>query len=148
MLLNRKLELLLYGLLMAFLIMLLKLLEYRFVIRELSATYYIGAVAVLFTAIGIWAGRRLTGRKKNGSGAAARVDSPNLEEILQAKGISRREYEVLTLMASGHSNQEIADKLFISLNTVKTHSSNLFLKLEAKRRTQAIAQAKVLGLIS
>jgi NarL family two-component system response regulator LiaR len=62
-------------------------------------------------------------------------------------GISKRELEVLTLMAQGLTNQEIADKLFVSLNTVKTHSSNLFLKLEVKRRTQAIERAKQLRLI-
>ena len=66
---------------------------------------------------------------------------------LQRIGISKREHEVLELMAKGLSNQEIADKLFVSLNTIKTHSSNLFLKLEVSRRTQAIKKAKELGLI-
>ncbi|MBO0799520.1 MAG: response regulator transcription factor, partial [Blastocatellia bacterium] len=69
------------------------------------------------------------------------------EQELQRLGISKREYEVLELMAQGLSNQEIADKLFVSLNTVKTHSSNLFMKLDARRRTQAIHRAKELGLL-
>jgi ATP/maltotriose-dependent transcriptional regulator MalT len=69
------------------------------------------------------------------------------EENLKNLGISKREHEVLLLMAQGLSNQEIGDKLFVSLNTVKTHSSNLFYKLEAKRRTQAIQKAKGLNLI-
>ena len=62
-------------------------------------------------------------------------------------GISKREYEVLELMARGLSNQEIADALFVSINTIKTHVSNLFLKLDTKRRTQAIQKAKELRLI-
>jgi ATP/maltotriose-dependent transcriptional regulator MalT len=69
------------------------------------------------------------------------------EALLAQTGISKREYEVLELMAQGLSNQEIAEKLFVSLNTVKTHTSNLFVKLDAKRRTQAIQKAKELGLI-
>jgi ATP/maltotriose-dependent transcriptional regulator MalT len=67
---------------------------------------------------------------------------------LQKLGISKREHEVLQLMAQGLSNQEIADKLFVSLNTIKTHTSNLFLKLEASRRTEAVKKAKELRLIA
>ena len=70
------------------------------------------------------------------------------EEKLRQLGISKREHEVLELIASGLSNQEIADKLFVSINTVKTHSSSLFLKLDASRRTQAIQKAKELRIIS
>ena len=69
------------------------------------------------------------------------------EKILTETGISKREHEVLELMAKGLTNQEIADKLFVSLNTVKTHTANLFVKLDAKRRTQAIQRAKELQLI-
>jgi ATP/maltotriose-dependent transcriptional regulator MalT len=69
------------------------------------------------------------------------------EQAMLQTGITKRELEVLTLMAQGFTNQEIADKLFVSLNTIKTHSSNLFLKLEVKRRTQAIERAKQLKLI-
>jgi ATP/maltotriose-dependent transcriptional regulator MalT len=105
---------------------------------------YVGMVAVMFSVLGVWAGLKLT-RKKT-------IIITNLnfqfdESRLEALGISKREYEVLELMAIGLSNQEIADKLFVSLNTIKTHSSNLFLKLEAKRRTQAIQRAKELSLI-
>lgn len=70
------------------------------------------------------------------------------ETELQRLGISKREHEVLELIAKGLSNQEIADKLFVSLNTIKTHTSNLFLKLEVSRRTQAIQKAKELRLIA
>jgi ATP/maltotriose-dependent transcriptional regulator MalT len=100
--------------------------------------------------VGIWLGLKLT--RKKVITISAPTSSPDTifqldEQILQQKGISKREYEVLELMAKGHSNQEIADKLFVSLNTIKTHTSNLFIKLEAKRRTQAIERAKQLRLL-
>jgi DNA-binding CsgD family transcriptional regulator len=133
-----------YGLAMAVLIFLLKMLEYKLFVRDMSMEFYVGIVAVLFTALGIWAGLKLT-RKKT-----VTITNPQFqfdESRLEKYGISKREYEVLELMAKGLSNQEIADRLFISLNTIKTHSSNLFLKLDAKRRTQAIQKAKELMLI-
>lgn len=138
---------LLYALLLALLIFLLKVLEYKFFVRDLSLEFYIGVVALLFTGLGIWVGLKLT-RKKNPipPPSASGTFAPN-ESALQQFGISPREYEVLEGMAQGFSNQEIADKLFLSINTVKTHTSNLFLKLEARRRTQAIQKAKALGLI-
>jgi two-component system, NarL family, response regulator LiaR len=135
---------LLYGLALAALITLLKILEYRLFVRDLSMEFYIGIIAVMFTVLGVWAGLKLTKRK------TIIITNPNFqfdESRLERLGISKREYEVLELMARGLSNQEIADQLFVSLNTVKTHSSNLFLKLEAKRRTQAIQRAKELQLI-
>lgn len=128
------------------LIFLLKVLEYRYLLRELSIEFYIGLIAVFFAILGAWIGFRLTGRKKT-------IIVPLQPEfkidngILKQTGISKREYEVLELMSKGNSNQEIADKLFVSLNTVKTHTSNLFVKLDAKRRTQAIQKAKELRLI-
>ena len=134
---------LLYGVAMAALTGILKFIEYRFLVRDLSLEFYIGLVAVLFTGLGIWAGLRLTRRKV----VIANPDFKLNEAELQRLGISKREYEVLELMAQGLSNQEIADKLFVSLNTVKTHSSNLFMKLDARRRTQAIHRAKELGLL-
>jgi len=138
---------LLYALLLALLIFLLKVLEYKFFVRDLSLEFYIGVVALLFTGLGIWVGLKLT-RKKNPipPPSASGTFAPN-ESALQQFGISPREFEVLEGMAQGFSNQEIADKLFLSINTVKTHTSNLFLKLEARRRTQAIRKAKALGLI-
>jgi len=134
----------LYGMALAALITLLKFLEYRLFVRDLSMEFYVGIVAIMFTILGVWAGLKLTPRK------TIIITNPNFqfdETRLERLGISKREYEVLELMAKGHSNQEIADKLFVSLNTVKTHSSNLFLKLDAKRRTQAIQKAKELNLI-
>lgn len=139
-----KRTIILYGVAMAVLIFILKLLEYRLFVRDLSLEFYMGIVAVMFTALGIWAGLKLT-RKKTIviNNPAFQFEESRLEKL----GISKREYEVLELMAKGLSNQEIADKLFVSLNTIKTHSSNLFLKLNAKRRTQAIQKAKELLLI-
>jgi ATP/maltotriose-dependent transcriptional regulator MalT len=69
------------------------------------------------------------------------------DKALDQTGLSKRELEVLGLISDGLSNEEIAEKLFISLNTIKTHTSNLFEKLEVKRRTQATEKAKRLGLI-
>lgn len=134
---------LLYGVAMAALTGILKFIEYRYFVRDLSLEFYLGAVAVLFTGLGVWAGLRLTRRKV----VIATPDFKLNEAELQRLGISKREYEVLELMAQGLSNQEIADKLFVSLNTIKTHSSNLFMKLDARRRTQAIHRAKELGLL-
>ncbi len=132
-----------YGGALAGLIALLKYVEYRFIVRDFSLEFYIGIIAVMFTGLGIWAGRRLTRRK------VILID-PNFalnEGEMQRRGISKREHEVLELIAKGHSNQEVADKLYVSVNTVKTHLSNLFLKLDAARRTQAIQKAKELRLI-
>jgi ATP-dependent transcriptional regulator len=132
---------------MAALLGLLKYFEYQFYVRDMPMEIYVGAVAILFTAVGIWAGLRLTRPKIIHqiveAPATFELDEANLQKI----GISRREYEVLELLAAGHSNQEIADKLFISMSTVKTHVSNVLAKLEASRRTEAIARAKKLRII-
>ncbi|MFZ2907069.1 MAG: LuxR C-terminal-related transcriptional regulator [Cyclobacteriaceae bacterium] len=139
-----KRTILLYGMTLATLIFLLKFLEYRMFVRDLSVEIYVGIIAVMFTLLGVWAGLKLTHRK------TIIITNPHFqfdESRLEKLGISKREYEVLELIAKGLSNQEIAEKLFVSLNTIKTHSSNLFFKLEAKRRTQAIQKAKELQLI-
>lgn len=136
----------LYAVSLAVLVFLLKVLEYKFFVRDLSLEFYIGVVALLFTGLGIWVGLKLT-RKKKIEAIATRHAFVVNEAARQQAGISTREYEVLEGMAQGLSNQEIADKLFLSVNTVKTHTSNLFVKLDARRRTQAIQKAKALGLI-
>lgn len=134
---------LLYGIAMAVLIGVLKSIEYRFLIRDISIEMMIGIIAVLFAALGVWAGRKLTRTKVVVSYPDFTVDEKQMDRL----GISKREYEVLGLMSEGLSNQEIAEKLFVSLSTVKTHSSNLFAKLDARRRTQAIQRAKELRLL-
>jgi len=139
----------LYGLAMAALVFILKYVEYHFWIRDLSVEVYIGVVAVLFTALGIWVGSKLLQGKKGAAVMHATMEAPHTvdEEAVRRIGISLRELEVLHLMATGKSNQQIADALFISLPTVKSHSSSLFGKLVVKRRTEAVHKAKALGII-
>lgn len=133
-----------YGLALAGLILALKLLEYHFLVLVLPLEIYLSVVAILFTALGIWAGLQLTRTKT----VVVRQTEFSFDPMLLEKtGISKREYEVLKLMAQGLSNQEIADTLFVSLNTIKTHAANLFLKLDTKRRTQAVQKAQELRLI-
>lgn len=133
----------LYGILLALLLVVLKVTEYNFYVKRLSIEFYVGLVAIFFTALGIWVGLKLTRKKII---VVQRQFAFNQVEQ-QERGISNRELEVLELMAQGLANQEIADKLFVSLNTVKTHSSNLFSKLDVNRRTQAVQKAKKLSLI-
>lgn len=145
---------LIYGLALAALTALLKIVEYKYLIRNISLEVYMGIIALFFTILGVWAGIKLLGSKKtiikevevlvpSANGATFELN----EKALSVSGISVREHEVLQLMSKGLSNQEIADKLFISLSTVKTHAANLYLKLDVKRRTQAIQKAKELSLI-
>ncbi len=148
---------LLYSLSLAALLILLQVMEYRLLLISHSFEFYIAGVALLFTALGIWLATRLMrpATKIRIETITVEKEVPvmvtplaELNEIERQKlGLSSREMEVLTLMAEGLSNQEIAGRLFVSLNTVKTHSSNLFEKLEVKRRTQAVSKAKQLQII-
>ncbi len=119
----------------------LEWLGYRHFVRVLPTEAYVGVIALGFTALGIWVGNRLT----NGGGAAESFQK-NLKAI-ETLGLSTRELEVLELLAAGHSNKEIAADLFVSLNTVKTHLTHLYGKLDVSRRTQAIRKARDLRLI-
>lgn len=134
----------LYGLALAAILVLLQWLQVGYIVRDLSLEFYLGVVALIFTVIGVWAGLKLTRSKTQ---VIVQSDFVFDQEAFSKLGLSKREFEVLELMAQGHSNQEIADKLFVSLNTIKTHSSNLFLKLAVNRRTHAIKKAKQLRLI-
>lgn len=135
----------LYGASLAALTAILKLIEYRFFVRDISLELYIGLVAVLFVIIGVWAGRKLTQPKVEV--LIPPTDFQIDEQELRRLGITRREYEVLELIDLGLSNKEIAERLFVSTSTVKTHTSNIFAKLDARRRTEAIRRAKELRLI-
>ena len=138
---------LVYGLLGGALVAVLRLVEYRFLVVEHSLEIYGGLVAALFAALGIWLGLKLTRPREVVVIRDAQpfvVDTARVESM----GITPREYEILTLIAGGLSNREIAEKLFVSENTVKTHSSRLFEKLNAKRRTQAVQIAKQSGLLA
>jgi DNA-binding CsgD family transcriptional regulator len=131
-----------YAVLLAVLIIFLRAIEYRYFLRELTVEVYIGTIATLFTILGIWAGWKLT----KGPTSKPALTAP-LPMIKVETDLSPREIEVLHLIAAGHSNQEIADKLYLSLNTIKKHNSQLFAKLGAVRRTQAIERAKQLGVL-
>jgi two-component system, NarL family, response regulator LiaR len=135
-----------YSLAAAALILLLKLLEYQLFVRSLSLEFYLAVIAALCTTLGVWAGIRLTHRRKAAEVRAVAMFQRD-DKVVDASGLSKRELEVLELMARGLSNQEIADALFVSLNTVKTHAANLFVKLDVRRRTQAIQRGKMRGLI-
>lgn len=131
---------LIYGLSLAVGAFALRWLEYRYTVRIFSPEIYIALVAIGFAALGVWAGNRLTRR------AAPPAFRKNTEALIYL-GVSDREYEVLVLLAEGHSNREIAERLFVSPNTVKTHLASLYGKLEVARRTQAVGKAKQLRLI-
>ena len=143
---------LLYGVSLALLLFFLKWLEMQFLIVNYTFEIYIGAIAILFTGLGIWLALKLIKPKIETVviEKSVYVNTPDFsvnEAELTRVGLSKRELEVLQLIAKGLSNQEIASRLFVSLNTVKTHSSKVLEKLEVKRRTQAIEKAKRLSLI-
>jgi DNA-binding CsgD family transcriptional regulator len=146
-----KKHILIYGLCGGALIVLLKLVEYRFLVVEHSIEIYGGLVALLFAVLGIWLGLKLTKTKETVVIREVLLPASHsftLNEVkLRELGITRRELEILELIAGGLSNREIAEKLFVSENTVKTHSSRLFDKLSARRRTQAVQLGKEFGLI-
>lgn len=141
----------LYGLCAGILIAALKLIEFRFLVVEHAFEIYGGLIAIIFAGVGIWLGLKLTKNKEVLVVKEVLVPSSAPfalnEERLKLLGITKRELEILELMAQGMSNREIAEKLFVSENTVKTHSSRLFDKLGAKRRTQAVQIGKETGLI-
>ena len=142
-----KKHLLIYGLCGGLLIVVLRLIEYRFLVLERSIEIYGGLIALFFVSLGIWLGLKLTKNKVVVKEVPIEVpveirvpmSKPFvLDQVkLQQLGITARELEILELIAGGLSNREIAEKLFVSENTVKTHSSRVFEKLSAKRRTQA-----------
>lgn len=142
---------LLYGVSLAALLFLMRWLEFRLLIIDHATELYMTIIAVLFTVLGIWLARNLSKPKTVLVEKTVYLDqSGNFERNEKAVlelGISKRELEVLELMAQGLSNNEIAERLFVSLNTIKTHSSKLFEKLEVKRRTQAVELAKRAGII-
>lgn len=148
-------EILIYGISLAVLLLTLKWLEMHFIIFNYRLELFIGAISILFMVLGIWLARKLMRPKVETKIVEVEkeiyIDTSVPTEINQKEieklGISKRELDVLGLMATGLSNEEIAEKLFVSLNTVKTHSSNIFVKLDVKRRTQAVEKAKRLNII-
>jgi two-component system, NarL family, response regulator LiaR len=158
-----KRHVLIFGLVGGLLIATLQYTEYRFVVIEHSVELYGALVAILFAAFGIWLGLRIThSRERSGETTRETVvvrevlvpaETPALEPFApntarqQTLGITARELEILTLVARGFSNREIATQLFVSENTVKTHCARAFDKLGAARRTQAVQRGKELGLL-
>jgi DNA-binding CsgD family transcriptional regulator len=160
-----KRHVLICGVIGGILITVLKWAEYRFLIIEHSVEIYGGLIAAIFSALGIWLGLRLTGTRQTivvkevAVSTPGPVPSPVTEQSVSSLsfvpderkrddlGITRRELEILELVAQGMSNREIAGKLYVSENTVKTHCSRAFDKLGAKRRTQAVQLGKEFGLL-
>lgn len=142
---------LVYGTLGGVLIALLEAIEYRYLVIEHSARIYGALVAVVFVSLGIWLGRRLTAPRDRVIVREAPVPAGapfvRNEARLAETGLTPRELEILSLIAEGLSNREIAERVFVSENTVKTHSSRVFEKLGARRRTQAVQRGKEFGLI-
>lgn len=153
-----KRQVLIFGLVGGVLIAALRYTEYRFVVIEHSVELYSGLVAILFSAFGIWLGLRITRRREIiretvvvkevpvPTPPATEPFTPNPVQ-LQTLGITARELEVLTLIARGLSNREIAEQLFVSENTIKTHCARAYDKLGASRRVQAVQRGKELGLL-
>ena len=123
----------LYGLVMGMVLILLQIIEYRTRIRDLQIELYVILIGGLFLALGTWIGVKVLSK---------RTRSTPMD--IEALNLSTREKEVLELLVEGYSNQEISDKLFVSLNTTKTHISNIYAKLGVRRRTQAVQKARTL----
>jgi two-component system, NarL family, response regulator LiaR len=154
-----------YGILGGALIAVLRLIEYRFLVIEHSIEIYGGIIAALFAGLGIWLGLKLTRTRETvvvrevpvrvevqvpvEVPVPVQVAAPfaRNEARLEELGITPREFEILEAMAAGLSNREIAERLFVSENTVKTHTARVFDKLSARRRTQAVQRAKEAGII-
>ena len=141
----------LYAIALALLLFLLKWLELKLIIVDNAYEIYMGAIAVFFTVLGIWLALKLTKPKTVvvekqvyvNNGPEFIINQTEVEKL----GLSKRELDVLQLMAEGLSNQEISERLFVSLNTIKTHSAKVFEKMEVKRRTQAVEMGKRLSII-
>ena len=142
---------LVYGLIGGAVIAALKLAEYRFLVVEHSLEIYGGLVALVFAALGIWLGLKLTRTTERivVREVSVPTDAPFVvrSESVERLGVTPREMEILQLIAAGLSNREIAERLNVSENTVKTHAARLFAKLNARRRTQVVQIAKEAGLI-
>jgi DNA-binding CsgD family transcriptional regulator len=141
----------LYAVALALLLFLLKWLELKLIIVDNAYEIYMGAMAIFFTVLGIWLALKLTKPKTVvvekqvyvNNGPEFIINQTEVEKL----GLSKRELDVLQLMAEGLSNKEISERLFVSLNTIKTHSAKVFEKMEVKRRTQAVEMGKRLSII-
>lgn len=138
-----KKQILIIGLLAATLIFLIKLFETKFLSGELSTKLYITVIGIIFLVAGIWFGLKFTKKE---------IEIRYVDKEPQMPGnpndlLTERETELVTLIARGLSNKEIADRIFVSENTVKKHLNNIYTKLDVSRRTQAVLKAKELGIL-
>jgi len=149
-----------YSISLGFLLFLLKWLQLRFIIFDYSFEIYAGLIAIIFTALGIWLALKLSKPKietvvvekevyvtRNENLHDPQTEFIRNTSLISQLELSKRELEILNLMAQGYSNEEIAAKIFVSLSTVKSHNQNLFQKLDVKRRIQAVEKARSLNLI-
>lgn len=145
-------HIILYGLTLAILVFALKWLQWKFLIVDNAIDIYVGLVVIFFTALGVWVATQLSKPKEQTLILEKEVFVPQPEDFtineaeLQKLNLSSREYEVLQLLTKGQSNAEIAETLFLSLSTIKTHVSNIYLKMDVKSRTQAMGKAKRLKI--
>ena len=139
-----------YGAGIAAVIIILKLLEHRLFRKSISWEIYIGIIAIIFTAIGVWLGLRIVSPRAHREIIYLPAEESFVtdQSAIGQLGLSARELQVLEELAKGHSNKEIAEALFISLSTVKTHIANLFLKLDVKSRMQAVKKAREMKIIA
>lgn len=131
----------------------LKALEVLYLQDRIQLDVYLGIVAVFCVVIGIYAGMKIKRVQKHRAAslpASLRATKPVIGRfnLATAEALSKRELEVLQYIAAGHSNEEIADRLYVSVNTIKTHTSNIYNKLDVKRRTQAVKKARQAQLIA
>lgn len=142
-----------YSVCLAVLLFLLRWLELRLLIFRNSFEIYAGLIALLFTALGIWLALKLSKPRVETRVVEKEVYITRNEQftlnasLVSELELSKRELEILNLMAQGLSNEEIAARIFVSLSTVKSHNQNLFAKLDVKRRMQAVEKARSMNLI-
>jgi len=136
-----------YALTLGALAFALNYLDFKHMVYDLETDVYLFIIGTLFLALGLWLGNKFIGSGRmlqRPDGTVVNLNDQKMEEL----GLSKREIEVLKLISTGLSNQEIAEKLFISLSTVKTHTSNIYSKLGVKNRASAIVTAQESGLVA
>lgn len=143
---KRHLSILIFGVSLAILAVVLNFFEYRYFVGSMDTEIYTSVVAFIFTAVGVWIGINVLKKKKTNVSAQPveqKIDQKKIEEL----NLNEREYQVLELIAEGLTNQEIADRLFLAVPTIKTHISNLYSKLDVTNRSKAVHKARSLNLI-
>jgi DNA-binding CsgD family transcriptional regulator len=146
-------HIILYGFILAFFVFVLKWLQWKFLIVDNDIDIYVGLIAVFFTFLGIWVANQISRPKIKTVVVEKEIKVPEPNSYipneceLKKLNLSAREYEVLQLLAKGKSNAEIGEELYLSIHTIKTHVSNLYLKMDVKSRTQAMDKAKRLKII-